>query len=139
MGRRDTEPPPMFNLFACFAAEAIAGRKREQARTQAITKERKLQRRRNKRSNWTGNRQTLCEVGKLIQYRHRGPCNTDDGEYYLRAALQSLVAEAGSLDANDLQQHVSEWADRMVPRLSGAVVQDCIAEAQKRDAHGGRG
>lgn len=102
MGREDTEPPRMFDIFDRITAEA----ERERARTQAAAKERKMQRRRNKRSNWTGDRQTLSEIRGLIQYRHRGPCDTDDGEAYLRAALPWLVAKAGGFDAEDLEQHL---------------------------------
>lgn len=129
MGRRDTEPPRMFDIFDSHIAEA----ERERARTQAVAKERKIQRRRNQRSNWTGNRQTLKEIWNLIQYRHRGPCDTDDGEAYLRAALPWLSAKTGGFNADDLEQRVVGWAAAAVPRLSLGAVRGCIAEAQDRD------
>ena len=131
MGRRDTEPPRMFDIFDRVIAEA----KREQARNQAVAKERKIERRRNKRSNWTGDRQTLSEIRDLIQYRHRGPCDTDDGEAYLRAALPWLVTKAGGFDAEDLEQHVAGWARADVPRLGLGLVRTCLEEALQRDTH----
>jgi hypothetical protein len=122
----------MFDIFDRFAAEAMAGREREQARTVAVHKERTIRRQRNKRSNWTGDRQTLHEIGALIQLRHRGPCDTDDGEAYLRAALPWIVATAGGLPAEDLERHVTGWAISAVPRLGLNAVRGCIAEAQER-------
>ena len=133
MGRQDPAPPLMFDIFDRIAAEAMAGREREQARTLAVHKERKIQRHRNKRSNWTGDRQTLREIRALIQLRHRGPCDTDDGEAYLRAALPWIVAKAGGLLAEDLERHVVGWAISAVPRLGLSAVRSCIAEAQERD------
>ena len=133
MGRHDIEPPRMFGIFERIAAEAMAVREREQAQTLALAKERKIQRRRNKRSNWTGDRQTLREIADLIQLRHRGPCDTDDGEAYLRAALPSLVAKAGGFEAKDCEEQVEHWAAGVVPRLGRNSVCGCIAEAQERD------
>ena len=123
---RETEPPPMFDIWTRFEAKVLE-------HAQALALERKIQRRRNKRSNWTTERQTLHEIGALIQLRHSGACDTDDGEIYLRAALPSLIRKAGGFDAEDLQQHVAEWANRMVPRLGLAVIWGCIADAQERD------
>jgi hypothetical protein len=123
----------MFDIFARIAAEAIAVREREQAQTLALAKERKIQRRRNKRSNWTGDRQTLSEIGTLIQYRHRGPCDTDDGEAYLRAAVPWLIIKAGGFDVEDLEQRVAEWTTGAVPRLGIGAIRTCIAEARGRN------
>lgn len=133
MGRRDPEPPRMFDIFDRIAAEAMAVREREQAQNLAIAKERKIQRRRNKRSNWTGDRQTLREIADLIQLRHRGPCDTDDGEAYLRGALPWLIAKAGGFEAEECERRVEEWAKSLVPRLGRNAVHSCIAEAQERD------
>jgi hypothetical protein len=120
----------MFDIFARFAAEVM---ERDRARSQAVALERKIQRRRNKRSNWTGDRQTLSEIGTLIQYRHRGPCDTDDSEAYLRAAVPWLIIKAGGFDAEDLEQRVAEWTAGAVPRLGIGAIRTCIAEARGRN------
>lgn len=130
MGRQDLEPPRMFDIWDRIAAEAV---ERAQAQSQAVALERKIRRPRNKRSNWTGDRQTLHEIGSLIHGRHLGPCDTDDGETYLRAALPWLVAKAGGFDADDLEQHVADWCRVAVPRLNRSAIRGCIAEAQERD------
>lgn len=130
MGRRGDEPPPMFDIWDRYRVQVLEHTK---AQTKAIALERKIQRRRNRRSNWTRERQTLHEIGALIQSRHSGACDTDDGEIYLRAALPWLVAKAGGFEADGLQQHIDEWVGRLVPRLSASVVQGCIADAQERD------
>lgn len=128
--RRETEPPPMFDIWARFEARV---REHEQAQTQALALERKIQRRRNKRSNWSTERQTIHEIGALIQLRHAGPCDTDDGEVYLRAALPSIITKAGGFDGEDLDQDIAAWANRMVPRLDRATVNGCIEEARQRN------
>jgi hypothetical protein len=133
MGRRDDEPPRMFDIFDRIAAEAMAARGREQARTLAVAKENTIQRRRNRRSNWTGDRQTLREIGDLIQFRHRGPCDTDDGEAYLKAALPWLVAKAGGFHAEDLDEQVIAWARATLPRVGLDAIQAGLAEARDRD------
>ena len=133
MGRQAPAPPLMFDIFDRIAAEAIAGREREQTRTVAVHKERAIRGRRNRRSNWTGDRQTLHEIGNLIQHRHRGPCDTDDGEAYLQAALPWLVAKAGGFLAEDLREHVTGWAAAAVPRLGPDTILEAIAEAQERE------
>lgn len=130
MGRRDLEQPRMLDLWDRIAAEAA---ERAQAQSQAVALERKIRRTRNKRSNWTGDRQTLHEIGSLIQRRHLGPCDTDDGETYLRAALPWIVAKAGGFLADDLERHVTDWCRVSVPRLNLRAIRGCIAEAQERD------
>ncbi|SFV12942.1 hypothetical protein SAMN02799643_05792 [Methylobacterium sp. UNCCL125] len=130
MGRWDTEPPRMFDIFDRSDAEAV---KRARAQSQAVALERKIRRRRNKRSNWTGDRQTLSEIGTLIQYRHRGPCDTDDSEAYLRAAVPWLIIKAGGFEAEDLEQRVAEWTAGAVPRLGLSAIRTCIAEARGRN------
>lgn len=130
MGRRDREPPRMLDIFDRIAAEAVA---HAQAQTQALAKERKIRAPRNPRSNWTGDRQTLHEIGTVIQRRHRGPCDTDDGETYLRAALPWLAAKAGGFSAEDLEACVADWCRAAVPRLNRVAIRGCIAEAQERD------
>ncbi|MGH1573793.1 hypothetical protein ACRAWG_28030 [Methylobacterium sp. P31] len=120
----------MFDIFDRIAAEAV---ERARAQSQALALERKIQHRRNKRSNWTGDRQTLSEIGTLIQYRHRGPCDTDDGEAYLRAALPWLVTKAGGFDAEELGRDIAGWTKAVAPRLDSGAIRACIAEARERD------
>lgn len=129
--RREAAPPPMLDIWA--RAEAMV-REHAQAQTQALALERKIQRRRNRRSNWTTERQTLAEIGALIQLRHSGACDTDDGEIYLRAALPSIITKAGGFDADDLHQDIVGWAGRMVPRLDQTAIDECIEEARQRNA-----
>ncbi|WP_342111786.1 transcriptional regulator [Methylobacterium sp. SI9] len=130
MGRRDPEPPRMFDIFDKMAAEVV---ERARAQSQAVALERKIRAPRNRRSNWTGDRQTLCEIGDLIQLRHRGPCDTDDGEAYLRAALPWLIAKAGGPLAEDLEDRVADWCRVVVPRLGRVAIREGIAEARERD------
>lgn len=130
MGRRDLEPPRMFDIWDRIAAEAVA---RAKAQSQAVALERKIRAPRNKRSNWTGDRQTLHEIGSVIHGRHLGPCDTDDGETYLRAALPWIVAKAGGFLADDLERHVTDWCRAAVPRLDLGAIRGCLAEAQERD------
>lgn len=128
--RRETEPPPMCSIWDRFNAQVM---ERAKAQTEALAVERQIRRRRNKRSNWTTERQTLFEIGALIQLRHAGACNTDDGEIYLRAALPSLITKAGGFDGEDLDQDVAAWANRMVPRLDRATINGCVEEARQRN------
>lgn len=129
--RRETEPPPMCSIWDRFNAQVL---ERAKAQTQALAVERQIRRRRNKRSNWTTERQTIHEIGALIQLRHSGACDTDDGEIYLRAALPSIITKAGGFDGDDLHQDIGAWANRMVPRLNQATIHGCIEEARQRNA-----
>lgn len=108
----------------------------EAAIASAVAKEAKIERRRNGRSNWTGNRQTLAEIRSLIQLRHRGPCDTDDGEAYLRAALPWVAAKAGGIAADDALDRVAGWAAAVAPRLSPDAIRDCMADAEERNRRG---
>lgn len=130
MGRRDLEPPRMFDIWDRIAAEAV---ERAKAQSQAVALERKIRAPRNKRSNWTGDRQTLHEIGSVIHGRHLGPCDTDDGDTYLRAALPWIIAKAGGFLADDLERHVTDWCRAAVPRLDLGAIRGCLAEAQERD------
>ena len=130
MGRRENEPPRMFDIWDRIAAEAAD---RAKAHSQAEALERKIRRTRNARSNWTGDRQTLHEIGAVIHARHLGPCDTDDGEAYLRAALPWLIAKAGGPLAEELEQCVMGWARLATPRLGLGATRSCIAEARERD------
>jgi hypothetical protein len=130
MGRRNLEQPRMFDLWDRIAAEAA---ERAQAQSQAVALERKIRRARNKRSNWTGDRQTLHEIGSVIHGRHLGPCDTDDGETYLRAALPWIVAKAGGFLEEDIERHVTDWCRVAVPRLNLRAIRGCIAEARERE------
>ena len=67
--RREAAPPPMFDIWARFEAKV---QNHALATTQALAVERKIQKRRSRRSNWTTERQTLHEIGALIQLRHSG-------------------------------------------------------------------
>ena len=129
MARRNPELPRMFDVWDRIAAEALEHAK---AQSQAVALERKIRAPRNRRSNWTGDRQTLHEIGSLIHGRHLGSCDTDDGEVYLRAALPWLVAKAGGFQAEDLEQHVTGWCRVAVPRLGLSTIRACIAEAEER-------
>lgn len=130
MGRRDLEPPRMFDIWDRIAAEAV---ERAKAQSQAVALERKIRAPRNRRSNWTGDRQTLHEIGSVIHGRHLGPCDTDDGETYLRAALPWIVTKAGGFLADDLERHVTDWCRAAVPRLDLGAIRGCLAEARERD------
>ncbi|MBN4098599.1 MULTISPECIES: hypothetical protein [Methylobacterium] len=120
----------MFDIWDRIAAEAV---ERAKAQSQAVALERKIRAPRNRRSNWTGDRQTLHEIGSVIHGRHLGPCDTDDGETYLRAALPWIVTKAGGFLADDLERHVTDWCRAAVPRLDLGAIRGCLAEAQERD------
>ncbi|WP_267427229.1 transcriptional regulator [Methylobacterium sp. GC_Met_2] len=120
----------MFDIFDRIAAEAV---ERAKAQNQAVALERKIRAPHNRRSNWTGDRQTLHEIGSLIQLRHQGPCDTDDGETYLRAALPWIITKAGGFLSEDHEARVADWCRVSVPRLDRAAIRECIAEARERD------
>lgn len=117
--------PPMFDIWDRIA--------RRQAVTQACEREERIRRRRNSKSNWTHERQTLSEIEKLILKRHNGSCETDDGEAYLKAALPYLMKRAGMSRGGDLQQSVEHWANWRTPRLDRDTITTAIAEAKQRD------
>lgn len=89
--------------------------------------------RRRRRSGWTRERQILAEIGKLIQARHHGPCDSDEGGIYLRAALPSIAKLSGGLDAEAFTGRIEAWARIAVPRMDAAELAEGIAEAQARN------
>ncbi len=91
-------------------------------------------RRRGRGSNWNQNRQRLSEITNLIQHRHGGPCTTDDGEAYLRAALPALIEEAGGVAASECGTRIAAWASVSLPRMTSVEVAACVDEARRRNA-----
>lgn len=124
--RRAPVGPDMPDIWERLNARALA-------QTKAVHREGKLRRRLNSKSSWTPARQTLFEIGALIQARHGGACDTDDGELYLTAALPWLLDAGGGLDAEDCRATVLEWVSALVPRVTNATVDAGLAEARRRD------
>lgn len=92
--------------------------------------------RRRRRSGWTRGRQILAEIGRLIQARHGGPCDSDDGSVWLRAALPSIAELSAGLDAEGFAGRLSDWARIAVPRVDAVELAECIAQARVRDGQG---
>lgn len=86
-------------------------------------------------SNWSPNRQRLAEVTKLIDRRHGGRCDTDDGYAYLEAALPALVELAGGFAATSFEAQITAWASFGVPLLTADEIATCIIAARKRSTH----
>ena len=124
------DQPDLWDRFRVQFAE------HEKAVTDAVAKEVKIRRPRNRRSDWTGDRQTLAEIRSLIAHRHGGPCDTDDGEAYLRAALPWLASKHGGIASDDIKERVVSWAAAVVPHVSHDALCECIAEAQDRNTRG---
>lgn len=85
-------------------------------------------------SNWSPNRQRLAEVTKLIDHRHGGRCDTDDGYAYLEAALPALIELAGGFAATSFEAQITAWASFSVPLLTADEITTCIIAARKRNA-----
>ena len=128
--RKGGEQPDLWDRFRAQAVE------RQVPVAEAVEKEAKIRRSRNRRSNWTGDRQTLSEIQSLIAERHHGPCDTDDGEAYLRSALPWLASKAGGLASDDLEERIVKWAAAVVPRVPLNAIHDCITDVQDRNACG---
>ncbi|MCJ2036462.1 hypothetical protein [Methylobacterium sp. J-068] len=81
-------------------------------------------------------RLTIGDIGRVIQHRHNGPCDTAEGAIYLTAALPSLVEEAGGFDAETFEERLRKWAAVATPRLTVEEIRACLDEARARDARG---
>ncbi|MCJ2045589.1 hypothetical protein MKK58_13750 [Methylobacterium sp. J-078] len=81
-------------------------------------------------------RLTISDIGRVIQHRHNGPCDTAEGAIYLTAVLPSLVEEAGGFDAETFEERLQKWATAATPRLTGEEISICLNEARVRDARG---
>jgi len=91
---------------------------------------------RRKRSGWTRGRQILAEVGRLIEHRYGGPCDTDDGAIWVRAALPSIAEASGGLEEAGFARQLEDWARVAVPQVSAAELTEGIAEARSRNERG---
>lgn len=138
--KRKGEPeiPPMFDYWdrklAAVAGPDVA---RVQQQNRALEHERQAGRTTRKaRSKILQGRVTLTDIGRLIQHRHNGPCDTDEGETYLKAALPWLVEEAGGFHAEMCDERVQDWVRVATPGLTEAEVCACLDEASARDARG---
>ncbi|WP_264051687.1 hypothetical protein [Methylobacterium flocculans] len=81
-------------------------------------------------------RLTIGDIGRVIQHRHNGPCDTAEGAIYLAAVLPSLVEEAGGFDAETFEERLRKWAAAATPRLTAEEIGTCLDEARARDARG---
>ena len=137
--RPDPETPPMFDYWdrklAAVAGPDVA---RIQQQNRALEHERQAGRtkRKGSRSKTLQARVTLTDIGALIQHRHNGPCDTAEGETYLKAALPSLVDEAGGFDAETFEERFRNWARVATPLLTEPEIRLSLDEAKARDARG---
>ena len=80
-------------------------------------------RRKSDRKAWSkGKIRSFCNLRlsglrKLIQGRHNGPCDTDDGEAYYSAALPHLVAKVWAYGVPDDRVQSAKWAAMLTPNL----------------------
>ncbi|GJE59099.1 helix-turn-helix domain-containing protein [Methylobacterium trifolii] len=121
----------MFDMWQRIEREVMSAK--VQARATAVAHERKIERRRNPKSNWSHSRQVLKEICALVTYRHRGPCDTDDGEAYLSAALPWLIEKNEGFEAEDLQERITRWVKVVCPLLNSEAIRLCLTEARRRN------
>lgn len=81
---------------------------------------------------WSIDRGRVSEVQRLIHARHDGPCDTDDGLLYLKAALPHLMRlHAGPA----LLGKVLGWAQTWLPMLSAeSVVNEVDPDSRENTA-----
>lgn len=121
-------------LIAPALGEAEVKRR---AISRALEHERQAGRTKRKpRSKILQGRITLAEIGRLIQHRHNGSCDTDEGETYLKAALPCLIEEAGGFDADWCEERVRAWVRVATPRLTEPEIRFSMDEARERNARG---
>ncbi|KZB99351.1 hypothetical protein AU375_04427 [Methylobacterium radiotolerans] len=89
------------------------------AQNAALEHERQAGRGAKRPTPWSIDRGRVSEVQRLIHARHGGPCDTDDGLLYLKAALPHLMRlHAGPV----LLGKVLGWAQTWLPRLPAESV-----------------
>jgi hypothetical protein len=89
------------------------------AQNAALEHERQAGRGAKRPAPWTRDRGRASEIQKLIRHRHGGPCDTDDGALYLKAALPHLIRlHAGPA----LLGKVLGWAKTWLPGLPAESV-----------------
>ena len=66
---------------------------------------------------WTLPTQRLAEIEALVQHRHGGPCDTDDGEIYVQAALPHIIAIATVPGTPMHRTQAVLWANLWTPRV----------------------
>lgn len=140
MRRRKTpEPAPMFDIWDRYSAKVVGeAEARVQAQNRALEHERQAGRmkRRKLQSPKLRPRVALTEIAALIQSRHGGPCDTDDGAIYFQAAIPFLISAAGSLEAEERRDRLFSWAKVLTPRLTEAEAIACIEAAEARNERG---
>lgn len=79
---------------------------------------------------WSFERQRLSEIEAVVEHRHNGPCDTDDGEAYLRAALPHILVEARQPGTPMHRTNAILWANRWTPRILDEVTLDWLNELE---------
>lgn len=137
--RKEAEPPPMFDVWDRYAAKVVGeAQARVQAQNRALEHERQAGRMKRKKpqSPRLRPRVALTELAALIQHRHGGPCDTDEGTIYLQAAIPLLISAAGGLTADECRDRCFSWSKVLTPRLTRAEVVACIEAAEARNERG---
>lgn len=88
---------------------------------------------RRKGSGWTRGRQILADISKLVELRHGGPCDSDDGGIWVQAAIPSIADISGGLEGEVFSRRLEDWARIVVPRIDAAELAKCVAEARARN------
>jgi hypothetical protein len=74
----------------------------------------------------------LAEIQRLIRHRHDGPCDTDDGSIYLKAALPCLLnVNAGSIAPENLDA-VLAWQAVWTPRVPEVEAREMVEDLWRR-------
>lgn len=125
------QPPGHPSLFDHWDRMAA----RVQAQNQALEHERQHGRGSRKhggaRAKWSLDRQRVFEIRHVIHHRHGGPCDTDDGPTYLKAALPHLLRLYGG--GEEGRGKVVEWAAVWLPLMPEAEVVAAADKAFERD------
>lgn len=104
--------PSLFDWLDQIEARVVA-------QNAAIEHERQAGRGAKRPTPWTLDRGRVAEIQKLIRHRHGGPCDSDDGALYLKAALPHLIRlHAGPA----LLGKVLGWAKTWLPGLPAESV-----------------
>ncbi|MCK2056675.1 transcriptional regulator [Methylobacterium sp. 37f] len=134
--QRDAAPQQL-DIWDRFNA-AVAGPESVHAQkiSAALEHERRMGRDRPVRRQskaWNLNRQRVAEIRTLVLRRHDGPCDTDDAEIYLEAALPHFVKLYPN--PGDLRAMVEAWACTLLPGIGRGRV---LALAEECEACGWR-
>jgi hypothetical protein len=133
--RADPEAFGQLNIFERLLAPVLGEEAvRQEKLRQAEAKERELRQGRPEHKQhkpWSLNRQRIAEIRTLVLRRHDGPCDTDDAETYLEAALPHFVKLYA--DPTALRAMVEAWACTLLPGIGRERILALVEECEARE------